>query len=288
MDTDLLKTFLEVNRTRHFGRAAENLFLTQSAVSARIRLLEQAIGVALFTRVRNNIQLTPAGEKLVRHAETILNSWNQAQLEVAIESKTAFALAVGALPSVWDTLLQDCLGTIFKHFPQVLFNVDALGTDVLVRRLTSGTLDLGFTFESPEIGDLEVRDVAGVQLVLVSTHRGLTSAEAIASNYAMVDWGSSFTIFHSKQFRDLGVPAIRIGSGRLAYDFVLKCGGAAYLAAAAVRKDIDERRLFLVADAPKFDRPVYALFRSDNGSRDLVEQVISSVKDKALLARNIL
>ena len=40
LDTDLLKTFLEVTKTRHFGRAAEHLFLTQSAVSFRVRQLE--------------------------------------------------------------------------------------------------------------------------------------------------------------------------------------------------------------------------------------------------------
>jgi DNA-binding transcriptional LysR family regulator len=74
MDIDLLKTFLEVNRTRHFGRAAENLFLTQSAVSARVRQLEDTIGVPLFTRTRNDIQLTPAGTRLLKYAESILNA----------------------------------------------------------------------------------------------------------------------------------------------------------------------------------------------------------------------
>lgn len=44
MDTELLKTFLEVSRTRHFGRAAESLYLTQSAVSFRIRQLENQLG----------------------------------------------------------------------------------------------------------------------------------------------------------------------------------------------------------------------------------------------------
>jgi LysR family transcriptional regulator, flagellar master operon regulator len=45
VDTELLKTFLEVSRTRHFGRAAESLYLTQSAVSFRIRQLENQPGV---------------------------------------------------------------------------------------------------------------------------------------------------------------------------------------------------------------------------------------------------
>ena len=65
MDIELLKTFLELSRTRHFGRAAENLFISQSAVSARIRQLEDSIGAPLFTRDRNNIQLTSAGERFL-------------------------------------------------------------------------------------------------------------------------------------------------------------------------------------------------------------------------------
>ena len=55
MNTDLLRTFLEVAKTRHFGLAAENLYLTQSAVSSRIKQLETTLGVQLFTRQRNNI-----------------------------------------------------------------------------------------------------------------------------------------------------------------------------------------------------------------------------------------
>lgn len=74
MDTELLKTFLEVSRTRHFGRAAEALYLTQSAVSFRIRQLENQLGVNLFTRHRNNIRLTSAGDKLLPYAETLMNT----------------------------------------------------------------------------------------------------------------------------------------------------------------------------------------------------------------------
>ena len=53
-----LRTYLEVYRTRYFSKAAGNLFVTQSAVSARIRQLEDKLGVRLFTRNRNNIQPT--------------------------------------------------------------------------------------------------------------------------------------------------------------------------------------------------------------------------------------
>lgn len=82
MDTELLRTFLEVQKTRHFGKAAEQLFLTQSAVSFRIRQLEQQLGVVLFHRHRNNIQLTSAGEQLVNPAEQILRQVQQARQQL--------------------------------------------------------------------------------------------------------------------------------------------------------------------------------------------------------------
>ena len=72
MDTELLKTFLEVRKTRHFGRAAQNLYITQAAVSARIKQLEESLGATLFIRKRNNIQLSSEGERLVPHAQMML------------------------------------------------------------------------------------------------------------------------------------------------------------------------------------------------------------------------
>lgn len=75
----ITENLLEVSRTRHFGRAAESLYLTQSAVSFRIRQLENQLGANLFTRHRNNIRLTPAGERLVPYAEMLLNTWRLAK-----------------------------------------------------------------------------------------------------------------------------------------------------------------------------------------------------------------
>lgn len=84
MDTELLKTFLEVQKTRHFGKAADNLYLTQSAVSFRIRQLEQSLGVTLFNRFRNNIQLTTAGEMLLPHAQAVLSAIASAKQQLAL------------------------------------------------------------------------------------------------------------------------------------------------------------------------------------------------------------
>ena len=112
MDTEILRTFLEVNRTRHFARAADNLYLTQAAVSARIRQLEAQVGARLFSRNRNNIQLTPAGHRLVPHAEAGLASWNRALLEVGAETEGRALVALGCLPSLREIFLDDWLSDL--------------------------------------------------------------------------------------------------------------------------------------------------------------------------------
>lgn len=114
MDTELLKTFLEVSRTRHFGRAAESLYLTQSAVSFRIRQLENQLGVNLFTRHRNNIRLTAAGEKLLPYAETLMSTWQAARKEVAHTSRHN-EFSIGASASLWECMLNQWLGRLYQN-----------------------------------------------------------------------------------------------------------------------------------------------------------------------------
>jgi DNA-binding transcriptional LysR family regulator len=120
VDTELLKTFLEVSRTRHFGRAAEALYLTQSAVSFRIRQLENQLGVNLFTRHRNNIRLTTAGEKLP-YAETLMNTWQAARKEVTsrdiMNSRSGPALLCGnaCLTAGWESSIQSPITCSLKR-----------------------------------------------------------------------------------------------------------------------------------------------------------------------------
>ncbi len=114
MDTELLKTFLEVSRTRHFGRAAESLYLTQSAVSFRIRQLENQLGANLFTRHRNNIRLTPAGERLLPYAESLMNTWQLAKKEV-VRSLQHTELSIGATASLWEAYLTPWLQALYQQ-----------------------------------------------------------------------------------------------------------------------------------------------------------------------------
>ena len=101
MDIDLIKTFLEVSRTRHFGRAANNLFVTSAAVSARIKLMESQLGVELFIRHRGNVRLTSEGERLLPYAETMLETWARAVQEVRLQPELDARVHIGATSGLW-------------------------------------------------------------------------------------------------------------------------------------------------------------------------------------------
>jgi len=265
MDTELLKTFLEVNRTRHFGKAAEHLFLTQSAVSARIRQLEQILGVDLFTRTRNNVQLTPQGERLLRHAENILNAWTRARQEIAVTGKSIGTLAVGSVPTLWDIYLSDWLVGLARSTPHLSVTAEAHGADVLLRRVRERTLDLAVGFESPQMADISVVELAGIRLVMVSSLSGLTPQAALErDDYLLVDWGTGFANAHAQAFAGAPPPRLRIGLGRLAHRLLRTLGGSAYLPESMVAEDLAGGRLSLVAGAPPMQRATFAFHHPES------------------------
>lgn len=276
VDIALLKTFLEVNRTRHFGHAAKNLFLTQSAVSARLRLLEDTLGVTLFTRDRNNIRLTPAGNRFLPHAETIVNAWNRACQVTALEDASRVPLSIGGVFSLWDILLQDWLLAIHDRHPEVALQAEAQDQMALVRRLQDGVLDVAALFEPPQAGELAVVEQTAISLVMVSSEAGLDAQAAVArADYIMVDWGTAFAVAHARHFPDMPPPAMRVAYGRIASEFMLRRGGSAYLAQRAVSEPLQAGLLHRVEGAPVIERRVYVARAEDSPRAATVAEMLA-------------
>ena len=275
MDIDLLRTFLEVYRTRHFGRTAENLYLTQSAVSARIRLLEETLGAPLFTRARNDIQLTPAGTRMLKYAETIINAWNRARQDAALGEEDKVSLAIGASYSLWDILLQDWAHRLYSAMPRVALQGEAHGPETLIRKLLDHALDVAFMFEAPQMAELEVREVALIRLVMVADRPRLSAREAVGNGYIMADWGTSFAIAHARHFPDMPPPAVRMELGRMALGFLLHNGGATYLAEQTLSEYLASGLLHRVDEAPVIDRQVYVVYPLASERKPLLEQALS-------------
>jgi DNA-binding transcriptional LysR family regulator len=274
MDAGLLKAFLEVHRSRHFGRAAKNLFISQSAVSARIKQLEDELGIRLFTRDRNNIELTTAGKRFLVYAENILNTWNKARQEIAIPEGVDTLLSVAALPSIWDIFLENWLAWVYKNNATTALQANVMRPDSLLRNLLDGTLDLGFVFDPPKTPQLLVKELIPVPLVMVSSEAGMCADEAVMQKYIFVDWGTSFGMAHARRYPDMPPPMLRAGVGRIALGFLGNCGGSAYLPEAMVSEQLGTS-LFIVEDAPVIHKDAYALYLQTSNKRETIENVLT-------------
>lgn len=286
MDIELFRTFLEVKNTRHFGKAAENLYLTQAAVSARIKQLETILGAPLFTRFRNNLQLTATGERLINHAETILIAWERARQDVSLKKKQKHVISLGATTGLWDLLLQDTLHEVHQSFPELAMRAEAYGQETLVRHMMEKTLDLALVYEPAKLNDLISIPIAPAELILVSSNKDATIETAMSSGYVAVDWGLSFQMNYAQLFPEASPPILHTSLARIALNFVLKFGGSAYLPYRMVENDIDTK-LFQVAEAPVITRQIYACYHRDNLNTKEIELILDVTRSLEVPAEDV-
>ena len=275
MDINDFRTFLEVCRTRHFGQAANNLCVTQSTVSARIRNIEDHLGTKLFTRERNNIQLTATGERMRHYAEIITTSWNQARQEIGAAKASRTAFTIGGLPSLWDISLQHWLNTLVLSHRDLAIHAEIHSAETLYRRLTQNMMDIAFLFDPINNDLLACQPLSDIELILVSATAGLNLNDALSSNYIMVEWGTAFTNQHAQQFGDVARPHLHVSHGRIALDYLLANGGNAYLAEPTVAEHIKRRELYAVAHAPVIRRTAHAVYNKTSDKLNLIETLLS-------------
>ena len=270
MDIELLKTFLEVRRTRHFGKAAENLFLTQAAVSARIRQLERLLGVKLFIRSRNNIQLTSEGERLVGHAQTVLLAWSRARQELALETGQISQLHIGVRTGLWCPALQDRLEVLHKDIPGLVLRTEGHMSDAAVKMLLDRTLDVAISYDPPNLPEFKLREIGTLSLHLYSKKRNTRLPEVLEHNYVYMDWGSAFARFHARQLGEDVLPVLRTNISESAGAFIRNHGGAAFLPCSIA----EQVKLHRVEDAPSYERKLHAAYRSNSDKLKLIESVL--------------
>lgn len=269
MDTELLKTFLEVSRTRHFGRAAEALYLTQSAVSFRIRQLENQLGVNLFTRHRNNIRLTAAGEKLLPYAETLMNTWQAARKEVAHTSRHN-EFSIGASASLWECMLNGWLGRLYQAQHSLQFEARIAQRQSLVKQLHERQLDLLITTEAPKMDEFSSQLLGHFTLALYSASPTSMKADL---NYLRLEWGPDFQQHEAGLIAADDIPVLTTSSAELARQQLTALNGCTWLPVQwAKAKD----GLHTVTDSATLSRPLYAIWLQNSDKQAHIAEILKT------------
>ncbi|MGV9678501.1 LysR family transcriptional regulator [Nocardia sp. NPDC003482] len=147
MELRHLRYFVAVAEQLHFGRAAEQLFVTQSTLSVQIRQLEDEVGGPLFLRTSRSVQLTDAGRLFHEQARRVLEQADRA-LRSARESVRgeSGSLRIGFSGyAAYSGLLPTDLRAFHDRHPRVEIDVRELSPGGVADELRRGTIDLGYT-----------------------------------------------------------------------------------------------------------------------------------------------
>jgi len=270
MDIGIAQTFLEVVRTGSFVGAANNLNLTQTAVSARIRVLEEQLDRPVFIRNKAGAKLTPAGKQFLRFATSLVQIWASAQRAVALPLGRETVVTVGAELSLWTPLLRNWLLWMRRECPEVAVSTHIASSDRLMEQVQGGALDAAVIYAAPSRPGVVAELLFEEKLVLVRT----TPADGplVAENHVQIDWGDEFAASYQAAFPDQPNPVVSISHGPLALDYILEVGGSGYFRKGFIRPYLEDGRLALVPGGPEFSYSAYLVHstKTDPGMMDRV------------------
>jgi DNA-binding transcriptional LysR family regulator len=257
LDISTARTFLEIVKTGSFMRAARNLNVTQTAVSARIRGLEQQLDRKLFVRNKAGARLTLAGDQFLRFATSLVQIWDRARRSVATAPGNETVVTIGAELSQWNPLMRNWLVWMRRECPELAISAHIDSAERLMAQVQQGALDFAILYAAPARPGIIAELLFEERLVLVRT----TPADEPlrAEDHVEVDWGEDFAASYHAAFPDAAPGTVSISYGPLALDYVLARGGSGYFRMAAVRPYLEGGRLALVPDAPEFSYSAYAV-----------------------------
>lgn len=272
-----LQAFREVARLGTISRAAEALFVSQPALTARIQGLERTLGSPLFVRGRHGSRLTEAGRAFLSHAERALTAVERGRAAVAeVVSGSGGRLTIGAAPAVSTYVLPTMLHRFQADHPGVHLSVRSGHSEDVLEMVLREEVDLGLMrpIQHAEVtSSLLYED----ELVLVVHHghpfasSGEIRMERMATEHLILfDRTSSYHELTSSVFRQAGIAPrgyLEVDNIDAAKRMVEQRLGIALLPRTSVLAEIGTGRLFPVkiTDMAPLKRQIVVARRSDAG-----------------------
>ena len=263
-----MECFLAVARLGNVSRAAEEMYLTQPTLTARLKGLEEDLGDQLFVRTSRGMRLTEAGKEFVPYAERCLASLEE------LRDASGGRLALGTSPGVGTYALPAILERFTAAHPRVSVSVKTGHSDDVLEMVLKEEVQLGLGREvsHPEVESMQLYED---ELVLVVdpqhrfTQKGSAElAEVGREQLILFDHASSYYELTRSLFRNAGIrefPAIELDNIEAAKRMVEQRLGVAFLPRTAVVRSVAAGHLCLVEveDSPEIQRPIVALRRRD-------------------------
>lgn len=151
MDTQALKTFVDIAQSGSFSSTAERLHLSQPAVSKRIAALEQQVGHKLLDRVGRRIMLTEAGKNLLPHAKQVLITLDDATRSLSrLHNNVSGRLSLGTSHHIGLHRLPPVLRQFTQRYPDVDLDIHFMDSEQACEGVIDGSLEMAVVTLPPE------------------------------------------------------------------------------------------------------------------------------------------
>ena len=252
MDTRQLAAFCAVVERRSFSQAAEQLGVTQPAVSLQVRALEKRLGAQLLDRSGRRVEPTEAGTRLYRGAQRLLALEQQVLDEVAAEGDgdLSGALSMGASTGPAAVVVPRLLGEFQRAHPAVRVALEVHDTRMVVELVAERRLELGIVGAAPRHRAVRFEPFAYDEVVLVCPPRHRFAGRTIdvheltSESLVVMQEGAGVRRIVEDELRRLGVrlrdldPRLELGLQESVRSAVLAGYGVTFISRAAVESDL--------------------------------------------------
>jgi len=257
MHPEQIATFLDLCETRSFHRSADRLGVTQSTISARLKSLEQGLGVSLFTRTRAGTDLTTEGLRFEPHARALRAEWAAAKRAAGGAGDQALVVRLGIQHDLVGARLADWMAGFRSHLPDAGFYVELDYSNQMCADLIGGALDFAVMFSPRAHPDLHFETLGELRYRMISTESARL-AGVRAQGYVFGNYAPAFAAAHRSALPHLSDAALTCGQSAAVAGLVLRLGGAAYVTQETAQALVQDGRVQIVADAPVLTQPVHA------------------------------
>lgn len=195
MNTTELKTFISVAEHASVSSAAEELHLTQPAITKRIQGLEQKLGTALFDRIGKRLHLTQAGRLLQHQATEILARWSDTERQLhALTDEVTGTLALATSHHIGLHRLAPVLKSFTAEFPDVHLNLTFEDSEIAHEHVRQGEVELAVATLDPNgADDLTTTRIWDDPLVFVDIEPGAFDLQALARRPCVLPGTGTYT-----------------------------------------------------------------------------------------------
>ncbi|PSK80467.1 DNA-binding transcriptional LysR family regulator [Limimaricola soesokkakensis] len=267
MDTEVIKTLIEVVDTGSFSNAASRLNVAQTTVSARIKSLEERIGKKLLVRERNGVRLTSAGERLMTSASSFVHLGERMK-RVAQNTSAHGALSVAVDHSLPTDYLARWINALQRGRPELYIRAFTLNPNEISDGISRADIDVALVHSAPSRTGVRSELLAEETLVFLSADSRTRSV--IDPGFVYIDWGEEFESEFYKFFGNIPTPRVHVNSGQVAVRYAALKGGGGYGRLGAARDYIDKGMLQVIPEMPSFPYPLRAIHACD-GNQDMIK-----------------